>query len=155
MKNLNCTETKNFSNYYVKFFLFITLIFISQIIFSPVMAAPIYTIENVNFYVEPGTLNLSVSGQASVISYTGKKDAQFILIDWGDLKQDKFIIWNNLLFDTEFSGKNFTTTWSNISHTYNMAGSKLIRIKINNGKFSQNGSDKGDFYQKIVSVFNN
>ena len=124
------------------------------VVFNYAQAAPGYLItpSNINSEVT-GALELSISGIASATPYVGNPGAghQFVSIDWEPGVRSTYDIITDSHFNTVFSGNNFTTTWTPVSHTYTTSGTKTVVVKVHHKNW--NGKGEGDASEFQFNVF--
>ena len=107
-------------------------------------AAPGYTMGVVSATVT-GALQLSISGSASAVPFVGQENSQFVTFVWGDGTEDSYAVQTDSHFTTTFTAKDFSTSWTPISHIYSTSGTKSIIVKVHHRNYSGNEGNASQF----------
>src|SRR3989344_5037630 len=99
-------------------------------------AAPGYTMGVVSATVT-GALQLSISGSASAVPFVGQENSQFVTFVWGDGTEDSYAVQTDSHFTTTFTAKDFSTSWTPISHIYSTSGTKSNKCEKSESKKSK------------------
>jgi hypothetical protein len=119
---------------------------------STVAAAGVYSIDGT---AVPNGLFVSISGEAAANPYTGQGDDQHVSVDWnedgGATASNANGDWETVL-DINASGDSFaSTSWSG-SHTYPVAGSYTIFVRVHHAEpgGAESGSGQIDFAVELL-----